>query len=658
MTQRQPLRSMKSTPILLAIAAVCFLPGSRAAADDAEYRTKLAAAVRASAERVLPSVVTIEIVGAAGAPGGEVEQDAPTSGIVLDTDGYVLASSIVVRRPSASILVVLPDRSRHPAKVIARDNHRDLVLLKIKTEKQLTAVELPDELDLRVGQTTIAVGRYGNDVAPLVSSGVLSATDRLDGIALQTDARVGPSLYGGPLIDLKGNVLGVLVPAVAPGGAPDPTSWYDSGIAFAIPTNIIKRKLARLRDGKDIDKGVIGVVAKVKDPFAASTELGAVRARSPAESAGLKAGDQVLAVAGQRVRRFQEIRQVLGSYDAGEIIKIEYERDGDRQEVEVELAKTIPPLQPQRLGVLTREEPTGEEGDEEDKVEVVVDAIVPSSVADGKLQVDDVILRVAGAQISDADSLRRQMISAQAETAIKITYRRGDEEQELSITPTSIAGKALDAAPEAWAQPSEQEWEVSPVKLPDVGNVAAYLAPPADTDVGQLGLLVLLLNPGQDNPAEILKSWSETARQAGVVVCAVAPQTKERWQPKEIEDVGRIAGAVLKLAPIERTAVAVAAAGALSGGKAAAADSMALAVAVSESKTFFGAAVSSQAKPPAVRLRENDASAGLQILVPIGEQDDPPVWGAALERGGYPIVLGGELDQAALLRWVRLLQSI
>ncbi len=438
MTLRQPLRSIKSTPILFAIAAVCFLPGSRAAADDAEYRTKLAAAVRASAERVLPSVVTIEIVGAAGAPGGEVEQDAPTSGIVLDTDGYVLASSIVVRRPSASILVVLPDRSRHPAKVIARDNHRDLVLLKIKTEKELTAVELPDKLDLRVGQTTIAVGRYGNDVAPLVSSGVLSATDRLDGIALQTDARVGPSLYGGPLIDLKGNVLGVLVPAVAPGGAPDATSWYDSGIAFAIPTNIIKRKLARLRDGKDIDKGVIGVVAKVKDPFAASTELGAVRARSPAETVGLKAGDKVIAVAGQPVRRFQEIRQVLGSYDAGETIKIEYERDGDRQEVEVELAKTIPPLQPQRLGVLTREEPTGED----DKVEVVIDAIVPSSVVDGKLQVDDVILRVAGAQISDVDSLRRQMISAQPETAIKITIRRGDEEQELSITPTSIAGKA------------------------------------------------------------------------------------------------------------------------------------------------------------------------------------------------------------------------
>ncbi len=225
---------------------------------------------------------------------GEVEQDAPTSGVVIDKSGFILASSIVVRRAAASILVVLPDGSRHAAKVIARDHHRDLVLLKIKTEKELFAIDLSAKVEMRIGQTTIAVGRYGSDASPMVSRGVLSAIERLDGIAIQTDARVSPTFYGGPLIDLYGNVLGILIPAVAEGGAEDATSWYDSGIAFAIPADVIARKIDRLKAGEDVKKGLIGIVAKSQDPYKDVTEIAAVRTRSPAEAAGIKAGDKVL----------------------------------------------------------------------------------------------------------------------------------------------------------------------------------------------------------------------------------------------------------------------------------------------------------------------------------------------------------------------------
>jgi len=175
---------------------------ARTSSADTEYRQAMAKAVRNAAKSVLPSVVSIEIVGTAQAPAGEVEQDAPTSGVVIDTEGYVLASSIVVRRPAASILVVLPDGSRHAAKVVARDYHRDLVLLKIETTKELSAIEFPSELDLKIGKTTVAVGRFGNTASPIVSRGVLSGTERLDGVALQTDARVSPACYGGPLIEL------------------------------------------------------------------------------------------------------------------------------------------------------------------------------------------------------------------------------------------------------------------------------------------------------------------------------------------------------------------------------------------------------------------------------------------------------------------------
>ena len=390
---------------------------SQVGADDRDYRIALAEAVRASAGRVLPSVVTVEIIGTGGPVNGEVEQDAPTSGVIVNETGHILASSIVVRRPSASVLVVLADGSRHTAKVVSRDHHRDLVLLKIETDQELEPIELIGNPDLPIGATTVAVGRYGTDAAPIISRGVLSARERLNGIAIQTDARVSPAFYGGPLVDLYGNVLGILIPAVAEGGAPDATSWYDSGIAFAIPTDVIAKKLARLKAGEDIKKGLIGIVAKSRDPIESGTEIAAVRTRSPAESAGIKAGDEVLSVAGQPVRRHQEIRQVLGSFDAGETIALTLRRGDEQIDVKTKLADAIPPLEPQRLGVIVSEQTDSEQtdqqqtpGDEDDqqtnqqsgdeaKSRVVVDAVLPESGAAQDLKVGDVIEKIGEAEI-------------------------------------------------------------------------------------------------------------------------------------------------------------------------------------------------------------------------------------------------------------------
>ena len=646
------------------------------AAQDIVYRGAMAKAVRNAANRLLPSVVTVEIIGAVGQASGEVEQDAPTSGIVIDPSGFVLASSIVTKRPSASILVVLPDRTRHAAKVVAQDEHRELVLLQIKTDKPLTAAALPDTLDLRVGQTTIAVGRYGADASPIVSSGILSAVQRLDGIALQTDARVSPAFYGGPLIDLAGNLLGVLVPAVAPGGAPDETSWYDSGVAFAIPADVIRSKIQRLKDGEDIKKGLIGIVPKSDDPLKEGTELAAVRTRSPAEKAGLKPGDSIRTIAGQSVKRFQQIKQVLGSYDAGEVIAIEFMRQDKPQRVEIELVDSIPPLQPQRIGIIAREDAAasqdvddGEDADEDeqqvegeesddDGLRVVVDAVVPGSAADGILKPEDVIVQVDGSAVTDVQSMRRMMVSAESEMALKLTIIRDEKESEVSVTPQSVAGEVADDVPPAWETPSEKEWKVSPLKLPDVGNEAAFVGPTAKDEVAQLGLLVMLLNPGQGKPEKVLESWPNLARKHGVVVCAIAPSENERWRPKEIDVVSRFAAAILKQVDVEQSAVAVAAAGALDGGKPEAADSMALAVAISASETFNGVAISHESRPPAIRLKENKADASLQLLLPIKTSDDMPTWGTALEKAGYPIIFGGATDGDRLLKWVRLLQAV
>ncbi|QDT06093.1 Periplasmic serine endoprotease DegP precursor [Rubripirellula lacrimiformis] len=646
------------------LASVMLLSPVRAA--DPEFQQAMATAVRAAADHVLPSVVMIEIVGTSEGGQGEVEQDAPTSGVIVDVDGdqvYVIASQIVAMKPAASILVVLGNGQRETAQVVAKDQHRDLVLLKFKSSAPVAAIKLDSGAAGTVGQTTIAVGRYGADVSPMVSTGILSAQGRLDGIALQTDARVSASLYGGALIDLYGNVLGVIIPAVAEGGAENPTDWYDSGIAFAIPTEVIAAKLDRLKAGQTIQKGLLGIVSTSQDLNDTGTEIAAVRSRSPAEAAGIRAGDRVTAVNQISVQRHQQIRQVLGSFDAGETVQIGIDRDGQSMNFDVTLADTIPPLQPQRLGIVANQ--TADSA-------VVVSGILPGSPAAKVLELDDVILQIGDAEIASTDALRHQMISAVPDTAIPIRFRRGDETLDASVTPESIAGKMRNQSPAGWDS-NDDRWIDAEMKLPESGNVAHFVAPRLSQDgdqeggdqeggdqesVRDLGLMILLLGPGEGTPAGAVQKWQAAAERSGVVVCAIAPEDQGKWQPKELEIVANFAAAMMKKAPIHPKAVAVGAAGAVSGADATAADSMALAASISQSKVFFGVAISAKTRPPAVRMRENEPSASLQMMMPVDEPTDLPGWAQTIEKAGYPIIRGGGVDQAGVLAWVRRLQAI
>lgn len=657
--------SLLSLIMFVCTCVACLRP----AHADTEYRQAMAKAVRTAAKSVLPSVVSVEIVGTAQGPSGEVDQDAPTSGVMIDTDGHVLASSIVVRRPAASILIVLPDGSRHAAKVVSRDYHRDLVLLKIETTKELSAIEFPSKLDVQIGKTTVAVGRFGNTASPIISRGVLSGVERLDGVALQTDARVSAAFYGGPLIDLYGNVMGILIPAVAGGAGSDPTGWYDSGIAFAIPSDVILTKLERLKSGTDIKRGLIGIASKTKDPYDDGTEIAAVRKRSPAEVSGIKAGDEVIEIDGKTVKRHQEIKQALGRFDAGETIRIKLRRDGQEIDITTELAETIPPLQPQRLGVLVSEsegefdgepdsEPDGEAQEDDGDSKVIVDSVLSGTPAENKIKAGDQLRKLGDAKISNMTVLRSLLMSAEPETEVELSITRAGNNETLRLTPSMVAGPSLVQPPKVWSDAESGNWTTEELKLPDSGNAAAFVAPQVTDAQRNLGLLVLLVNPSGGSPTEVLENWREAAKSSGVVICAVAPEDSRRWQPKEITAIGNFAAAVMKKAPINPNAVAVAAPGAISGTDAEAADSMALAVAVSQSSTFFGVSVSPKTRSPAMRVKENDPSASLQILLPLSSEKDLPEWSRSIKKAGYPVVLGGDTDSITLLNWVRLLQAI
>lgn len=666
------------------------------------YRVALADAVRSVARRVLPSVVTVEVVGAGDGRVGEVRQEASTSGVVIDEDGHILASSIAVKSPAASLLVVLGDGSRYAATVVAQDHRRDLVLLKIDPPAGLQPIRFPDRVDETIGVTVVAVGRYGPQATPILSSGILSGTGRLDGIAYQTDARVSPPFYGGPLITLDGTLLGIMIAAVAEGGAADETSWYDSGIAFAIPATVIAAKLERLKRGQDIRRGLIGIVAKSSDPYDDDTTIAAVRARSPAEAAGIEAGDRVVAVAATPVRRHQQIKQAIGPYDAGETIEIELERDGQSLTLDVTLAESIPPLAPQRLGVVVARHsgdaspddaaPATEASADDDPSDddasdaasdpdgtpsgdsVVVTHVLPGSPADGQLRPGDRIDSLNGSEIRDPRTLRRLLVTAEPETPLSIRGRRDGIEFETQIGPVPVAGKPQVELPDGIAARVPATWAVQEFSLPDAANPAALLRPaagdPGDNDdekdpaAGEptsdatLGLLVYLLNPGQGNPVEALAAWQTAAAEAGVAVLAIAPEDNSRWQAQEIEVIGRMVAAVRKRLPIDASAVAIAAGGGLAAGSAEASDSMALAVAMTESRTFAGVAVSAKTRPPMIRVRENDPAAPLQVLLPIEPEEELPGWAKPLVGRGYPIVRGEATTRETLLRWTWCLQAI
>ena len=190
--------------------------------------------------------------------------------------------------------------------------------------------------------------------------------------------------------------------------------------------------------------------------------------------------------------------------------------------------------------------------------------MIPGGPADGKLQLGDKLIELAGGAVDDLDTVRRKLISAEPEKEIQVVVLRDGNRKKISVVPGDIAGPAPAKTIELWTQSdkpdgddakedNDNKWKVSELKLPDVPNVAAVLAPskPGNTDAAnRLGLLVVLTAPGQGAPEEILKPWTDVAARSGVVVCVVAPAEENRWRPQEIDVVTRMASSVLQRHPI------------------------------------------------------------------------------------------------------------
>ena len=280
--------------------------------------------------------------------------DAPSphslgSGFIINPAGYILTNDHVVEDSSRTV-VTLRDGREYNARVIGRDPRSDVALIKIEAGHELPIAPLGDSDQVRVGEWVIAIGDpFGFDHS--VTAGIVSAKGRFipgnfDDY-IQTDASINPGNSGGPLIDLRGEVVGVNSAIYTRTGA-------SMGIGFAIPVNLVKQELPQLRNHGKVVRGWLGVyIQPVSETAAQAAGLsephGAyvteVLDHSPAEAAGLKHGDIIVAFDNRQIGASQELPLMVGTVPIGHGATLTVVRGGAARRIPI----TITPSREEQL---------------------------------------------------------------------------------------------------------------------------------------------------------------------------------------------------------------------------------------------------------------------------------------------------------------------
>lgn len=271
-------------------------------------------------------------------PGSDfVIADGSTTGLIHSSDGYIITSSFNFVRDPVLISVTLPDGRRLAADLIARDHVRKIALLKVE------AADLPTPAwksrdKVRVGDWAIALGLGFGGAEPSVTVGIISALSRMSGNAIQTDAKLSPANYGGPLCDVRGRVVGICVPMAQRPGELAGVELYDAGVGFVVFKERVEEIVSRLKQGESFYRGWLGMVSDPSAPHAVVVRN--VADPSPMRSAGVVPGDRIVKAAGQEVRHFGQLVQTLNMLAAGDAVELEVEREGTVFSVTVTLARS------------------------------------------------------------------------------------------------------------------------------------------------------------------------------------------------------------------------------------------------------------------------------------------------------------------------------
>ena len=369
------------------------------------------------------------------------------SGFVINADGYILTNNHVVDGAS-EIRVKFADGRELAGKVVGRDPKTDVALLKVDAHN-LPVVPLGDSGKLEVGEPVMAVGNpFG--LEQTVTTGIVSATGRVIGEGpyddfIQTDASINPGNSGGPLINARGEAVGIDTAIVSGGGG-------SVGIGFAIPTNLAKPVVTQLAENGHVVRGWLGVVIQPVTPelaksFGLDAPNGAVVSDvtqgSPAEKAGLARGDVITRYDGRVVARANDLPRAVAETPIGRSVPVDIVRDGAHKTVTVNVAK----LADEQVAAATN-------ADEGTKLGIAGRSLTPQlaqqlgvSESSGVLvqQVEDggraqnagiapgdVIVEVDRKPVASVDALQRALKAHKAGTPLLMLVRR--EGQSLFLT--------------------------------------------------------------------------------------------------------------------------------------------------------------------------------------------------------------------------------
>jgi putative serine protease PepD len=253
--------------------------------------------------------------------------DAPVSGVIIEADGYILTSAFNVDGEVLNIDALLSDGTTYPAQLLARNLGLDVALLKIQPPKGklFPAIELASEPTLQIGRFLTVLGASEDGPTPTHTEGIVSALGRLDGCAVQTDALINYGNCGGPVVDLRGRLIGIAAFIRTHAD----WSQQNSGVGFFTQSDKIIASLPDLKAGRDI-KAPVGAFLGVK-PAENATDIRGVKLEkvvpgSAADLAKLVPGDVIVCVDGMDTHSWPALVRVLKAHKPGETVEITYQR--------------------------------------------------------------------------------------------------------------------------------------------------------------------------------------------------------------------------------------------------------------------------------------------------------------------------------------------
>ncbi len=272
------------------------------------------------------------------------QEQSVGSGVIVDAArGYVLTNNHVVRE-AEKIIVILKDRRQFEAKLVGTDPGTDVAVLQIQAQG-LSALPFGDSDQLEIGDYVIAIGNpFG--IGQTVTSGIVSALGRTgltpEGYEdfIQTDASINPGNSGGALVNLRGELIGINSAIIGPSGG-------NVGIGFAVPSNMARGVMSQITRFGEVRRGRLGISMTDLTPalareFAVSARAGAaitaVQPGSPAEKAGLRKHDVILALNGRPIRSSGSLRARLGLTPVGEEIELRIARGDDELTIRTRIA--------------------------------------------------------------------------------------------------------------------------------------------------------------------------------------------------------------------------------------------------------------------------------------------------------------------------------